>query len=121
MEIKYKVWFEKDGKVIFGSGRRELLRAVDEYNSLNAAAKHLNMSYRAAWGRIRASEERLGMKLVEPHPSGRALHLTDEARALLIMFDKLEWEMRDIAKKTSKELRLMNKVEAASPSDKHGT
>ena len=103
MEIKYKVWFEKDGKVIFGSGRRELLRAVDMYNSLNAAAKHLNMSYRAAWGRLRASEERLGMKLVEPHPSGRALHLTEEARTLLNKFDKLERKIHDLVQTIDQE------------------
>ena len=65
MEIKYKIWLEKDGKVIFGHGRVELLQAVEECHSLNAAAKKLNMSYRAAWGRLRASEERLGIKLIE--------------------------------------------------------
>ncbi len=48
MEIKFKVWYEKDGEVLFGSGRRELLNAVDQYNSLHAAAKHMKMSYRAA-------------------------------------------------------------------------
>lgn len=105
MEIKYKIWFEKDGKVIFGSGRRELLRAVDTYNSLNAAAKHLNMSYRAAWGRLKASEERLGMKLAETHSSGRALHLTEEARALLNKFDKLEREIRNVVQKLDQETK----------------
>jgi molybdate transport system regulatory protein len=115
MEIKYKVWFEKDGKVIFGSGRRELLRAVDTYNSLNAAAKHLNMSYRAAWGRLRASEERLGMKLVEPHPSGRALHLTEEARALLKMFDELDRKITDLVRMTNQKAMLTNKTEVTPP------
>ena len=100
MKIKYKVWFEKDGKVTFGSGRRELLKAIDTYNSLHAAAKHLNMSYRAAWGRIRASEARLWMKLVEPHPTGRALHLTEEARALLKRFDELDRKISDLVLKT---------------------
>jgi molybdate transport system regulatory protein len=109
MEIKYKVWFEKDGKVIFGSGRSKLLRAVDTYNSLNAAAKHLNMSYRAAWGRLRASEERLGIKLAETHPSGRALHLTEEARALLNTFDKLEREIHDLVQKIDQETKPVNK------------
>jgi molybdate transport system regulatory protein len=104
MEIKYKVWFEKSGKVVFGSGRRELLRAVDTYNSLHAAAKHLNMSYRAAWGRIRASEARLGMKLIEPHPAGRALHLTVEARALLKRFDELDRKINDLVLKTGQEM-----------------
>ena len=103
MEIKYKVWFEKNGRVIFGSGRRELLRALDTYNSLNAAAKHLNMSYRAASGRLKASEERLGIKLVETHTSGRALHLTEEARALLKKFDTLEREIRNVVQKLDQE------------------
>lgn len=115
MEIKYKVWFEKDGKVIFGSGRRELLRALDTYNSLNAAAKHLNMSYRAAWGRLRASEERLGMKLVEPHPSGRALHLTEEARALLKMFDELDRKITDLVRMTNQKAMRTNKTEVTPP------
>jgi molybdate transport system regulatory protein len=103
MEIKFKVWYEKDGEVLFGSGRRELLKAVDKYNSLNAAAKHMKMSYRAAWGRLRASEERLGLKLVESHPPHRALQLTKEARSLIKKFDKLEQEMRDHVRKISKE------------------
>jgi molybdate transport system regulatory protein len=105
MEIKYKIWFEKDGRVIFGSGRRELLRALDTYNSLNAAAKHLNMSYRAAWGRLKASEERLGMKLTETYPSGRALHLTEKARALLNKFDKLEQEIRNVVQNLDQETK----------------
>ncbi len=106
MKIKYKVWFEKDGKVIFGSGRRELLRAVDNCNSLHAAAKQLHMSYRAAWGRLRASEARLGMKLVEPHPTGRALHLTADARALLKRFDELDRKMSDLVMKTDQEMMM---------------
>jgi molybdate transport system regulatory protein len=109
MEIKYKVWFEKGGKVVFGSGRKELLRAVDTYNSLHAAAKHLNMSYRAAWGRIRASEARLGMKLIEPHPSGRALHLTIEARALLKRFDEVDRKINDLVLKTGQKIVVENK------------
>jgi molybdate transport system regulatory protein len=65
MEIKYKIWIEKNGKVVFGKGRDDILKAVDEQRSLNVAAKKLEMSYRAAWGRIKASEERMEMKLVE--------------------------------------------------------
>lgn len=64
MEIKYKIWIEKDGRVLFGHGRDDILQTIDGERSLNAAAKKLGMSYRAAWGRLRASEERLGIKLV---------------------------------------------------------
>ena len=33
MEIKYKVWIEKNGKVVFGKGRDNILKAVDEQRS----------------------------------------------------------------------------------------
>ena len=90
MKIRYKIWLENNGKTIFGKGREELLRAIDEYHSLYAAAKKLKMSYRAAWGRLKASEERLGIKLTCADGQGKALHLTPDAKALLEKFDKLE-------------------------------
>jgi len=104
MEIKFKVWYENEGKVVFGGGRRELLKAIDKYNSLHAASKHMKMSYRAAWGRLRASEERLGMKLVESHPPKRELQLTAEARLLLSKFDRLDQEIRDLLQKIGHEV-----------------
>ena len=55
MEIKYKIWIEKDGKVVFGKGRDDILSCIEDTRSLNAAAKKLKMSYRAAWGRLKAS------------------------------------------------------------------
>ncbi len=89
LEIKHKIWLEKNGRVVFGQGRDNLLKAIEECKSLNAAAKKLNMSYRAAWGRLKASEERLGIKLVE-RSSGEALRLTAEAKAFIEEFDRLE-------------------------------
>ena len=41
MKIKYKIWIEKDGKVVFGKGRDDILKAIDKHRSLNAAAKKL--------------------------------------------------------------------------------
>jgi molybdate transport system regulatory protein len=93
LKIKHKIWLESDGKVIFGHGREELLRAIDECRSLNAAAKKLGMSYRAAWGRLKASEQRLGLKLVEKDNLTGGMRLTDEARQFLDSFDRLEDEV----------------------------
>ncbi len=90
MEIKYKIWIEKDGKVLFGHGRDNILQTVDEERSLNAAAKKLGMSYRAAWGRLKASEERMGMQLVRSEEGRKSLELTERARAIIDRFEKLE-------------------------------
>jgi molybdate transport system regulatory protein len=103
MEIKYKVWLEKEGKVIFGHGREDLLRAIGECGSLNAAAKKLGMSYRAAWGRLRASEERLGIKLVDTSPNEKGMHLTPEGKMLLDHFELLEKEISTYMAKISHE------------------
>ncbi len=105
MEVKHKIWLEIEGKVIFGHGRYSLLRAIDQYKSLNAAAKQLNMSYRAAWGRLKATEERLGIKLVEMDAKGGGTRLTKEAREFLDKFDRLESETQRFLKTASRKLR----------------
>jgi molybdate transport system regulatory protein len=96
MEIKYKIWLEKNGKVIFGRGRDDILTAVDEERSLNAAAKKLEMSYRAAWGRLKASEERMGIHLVESSVREKTMQLTPQARAIIKRFEKLEKDVEKL-------------------------
>jgi len=96
MEIKHKVWIEKNGKVVFGKGRDDILKAIDEQRSLNAAAKKLEMSYRAAWGRLKASEERMGMKLVDIGVHDKSMQLTPQARAIIERFEKLEKEVENL-------------------------
>ncbi|MEN6318957.1 MAG: LysR family transcriptional regulator [Syntrophaceae bacterium] len=93
MKIRHKVWLERNGKNIFGRGREELLHAIEEHHSLYGAAKKLNMSYRAAWGRLKASEARLGVKLTSSDGQGKGLHLTPEAKDLLEKYDKLEHDV----------------------------
>ena len=96
MEIKYKIWIEKNGRVVFGKGRDDILKAIDEQRSLNAAAKKLKMSYRATWGRLRASEERMEMKLVEIGVKDKSMQLTQKARAIIDRFEKLEKDVEKL-------------------------
>ncbi|HNY49504.1 MAG TPA: LysR family transcriptional regulator [Smithella sp.] len=96
MEIKYKIWIEENGKVIFGKGRDEILKSIEEQHSLNAAAKELGMSYRAAWGRLKASEERMDKKLVATSEKEKSLQLTDQARVIIERFEKLEEDVERI-------------------------
>ena len=86
MKIQFKVWLEKNNRVLFGEGRNQLLQAIDDYGSLAQAAKKMNMSYRAAWGRLKASQDRLGFLLAEKDiEQGKkgGLRLTPEGKDLL--------------------------------------
>ena len=71
MDLKVKWWLEKDGGLVLGKGRCMLLKAIDQRGSLREAARVCGISYRAAWGKLRASEERLGEALAESQPGKR--------------------------------------------------
>ncbi len=70
-----------------------ILRAVEEHGSLLGAAKSLGMSYRAAWGKIKKTEERLGRSILEKQAGGArggGSTLTPFGRALIERFGQLE-------------------------------
>ena len=104
VEIKHKIWVENDGKTIFGPGRDILFKAIDECHSLNAAAKKLGMSYRAAWGRVKASERRLGMKLVVNETGRTGMHLTEEAKRIIRRFDQLDEKISSLLEEVNHDL-----------------
>jgi molybdate transport system regulatory protein len=89
-KLRTKMWIaDSSGNVIFGMGRVKILEAVEQYGSINAAAKSLKMSYRAVWGRIKATEDRLGRQLVvrtTGGSSGGGSVLTPYARELIASF-----------------------------------
>lgn len=117
MRIRYKVWIEREGRVLFGHGRLELLRALDRKGSLAKAAEAMGMSYRAAWGRIKASEERLGFPLVEHGPQGKRMSkLTSEGRALLDWLAGLERDLdRFLEQALERRPDCLKRVAPASP------
>ena len=107
MRIRSKVWLDRDGELGFGSGRAEILRAVEKAGSLNKAATMLGMSYRHAWSSIRSAEERLGQRLLVRHkggPRGGGADLTEYARDLLARFEALD---RDVRAYTDKRYKVL--------------
>ena len=107
MKVRTKVWLEKDGELVFGSGKARILRAVEQTGSLNAAAVELGMSYRHVWSSIRAAEERLGRPLLirsKGGPGGGGAVLTPEAKRLMERLTVLSNETRALADKRFKEL-----------------
>lgn len=107
VKIQCKIWLERDEKVLFGKGRMELLRGIREYGSLAETARHLGMSYRAAWGRLKSSENRLGHKLAEKVPAegrGQKLILTPLAEVLIDDYLELEKMIRSFIQDHQKKI-----------------
>jgi len=71
MELKFKVWLEKNGEVVVGDGKVGLLKMIDELGSIQRAAEKKGMSYRHAWGMIQKIEKHSGKKFVETQVGGR--------------------------------------------------
>jgi len=88
IQPKIKLWLEVDGEVVFGGGRVALFQAIEETGSIKQASEKLNMSYRAAWGKIKATEERLGLRLVQRQAGGRksGAELTPKGKELLQIY-----------------------------------
>ncbi len=86
--LKYKIWFEEEGKV-FGKGPYDLLSCVEKHGSLSEAAKQLNMSYTKAFNLIKSIEGRLGYELIATKVGGAkggGATLTEEAKELMNMY-----------------------------------
>ncbi|MFH0771989.1 MAG: LysR family transcriptional regulator [Candidatus Omnitrophota bacterium] len=96
MQVKSKIWFEKDGELVFGIGKSLILKAIGETGSINKAAKKMEMSYRHAWSYVRSAERRLGKPLlikVKGGKEGGGAVLTDYAKDLVEKFEKLEQDV----------------------------
>lgn len=101
MKIRTKVWIDDDhGNVIFGNGRLRILEAIDRLGSMNKAAKELNMSYRALWGRIKSTEERIGAKILVTKLGGgknRGSALTTTGKRLVKSYKRLKDQIVKVA------------------------
>jgi molybdate transport system regulatory protein len=92
MNIDGRFWLTKDGQSFLGSGRVELLEKIDAAGSINAAAKEMKMSYKAAWDRINAMNALADFPLIEKTTGGKGgggTKLTPYAKELIATFRRL--------------------------------
>jgi molybdate transport system regulatory protein len=93
LNIRSKIWIEDDnGNAVFGLGRVKILETIQRTGSIQAAAKELKMSYRAVWGKLKATEERLGEPLLVRNiggTSGGGSQLTPFAEMFIETFRRL--------------------------------
>lgn len=76
---------ESENQSTFGPGIALLLQGIVELKSLNKAAKRMGMAYSKAWTSIRATEEHLGIVLIERRGQHGSV-LTAEGERLLDYF-----------------------------------
>jgi molybdate transport system regulatory protein len=108
MKIHAKLWLETDnGQLLLGEGRLKIFKAIDRTGSLSAAARDLGMSYRAVWGKVRATEERLGIKLIDTAAGGHkrgGSQLTAKGRRFIEIFEQFDLQARSAVDTVAKDL-----------------
>lgn len=75
----------------FGPGVAELLRRVEQYHSLRAAAMSMEMAYSKAWTVVHNAEDRLGIPILDVKIGGRnggGATLTEDGRRLLEAYER---------------------------------
>ncbi|MDR3053403.1 MAG: LysR family transcriptional regulator [Coriobacteriales bacterium] len=75
----------------FGKGIATLLRGIETYGSLNAAAKKIHMAYSKAWRITKETEAGFGFDLIK-RDGARGSTLTAEGKKLLETYELLEGE-----------------------------
>ena len=87
-----KQWIvDEDNNIIIGEGRSEILELVEQTGSLNQVAKLLKMSYKAVWGKVKATEKAMNAKILD-RDRKMGSHLTKEGKELLTKYNRLKKE-----------------------------
>lgn len=92
MTLDGRFWLKKDDKNFLGTGRIELLKRIDTTGSMNAAAKEMKMSYKAAWERVNSMNELADKPLIDRQTGGKGgggTKLTAYAREMIATYERL--------------------------------
>lgn len=90
LKLKSKQWIvDENDNIIMGEGRRKIFENIEKTGSINQTSKVMKMSYKAAWAKIKASENHLNTRLVD---SDRKMgsSLTQEGKMLLKQYQLLK-------------------------------
>ncbi|WP_456329444.1 winged helix-turn-helix domain-containing protein [Archaeoglobus sp.] len=100
MDIKFRLWIEKEEKHVAGKGGVAILKAIDEEGSISGASKKLGMSYRYVWGYIKKMEEAVG-KVVESEKGGSGggrTVLTEKGKEIVRLYEFYENLVKKLGK-----------------------
>lgn len=91
--IRARFWITGNNSGYVGIGRIELLEKIDEFGSMNKAAKSMGMSYKKAWGLIQELNSMYDEPLVVKEVGGKSgggSVVTERGRKLISDFKNIE-------------------------------
>jgi molybdate transport system regulatory protein len=91
MQPQLRVSVLEDGRLMFGDAEMRLLDAISREGTLSEGAAVLGLSYRVAWGKLKAMESTLGARLIESTVGGSgggSSRLTPAAEALVSRYSR---------------------------------
>lgn len=110
MKIKTKIWIENaDGELLFGKGKTEVLKLINETGSIKQASKVLGMNYKKCWSHLKILEENFKDELfVKKQGRGEDAGTMVKPKAFELMsaYEELEKDIEEFANKRFKELFL---------------
>lgn len=71
MQVKGRLWVEKNGQTFMSWGRAVLLERIDQTGSVSAAAKSMKMSFSHAWKLVESMNSLADESLVVKRTGGK--------------------------------------------------
>lgn len=93
----------EEDSAVFGSGVAQLCRGVEQWGSLNKAAKEMSMAYSKAWRIMKHTEASFGIQILERN-GAHGSALTAEGALLLHTYDELQKRIISYAEKQLDEI-----------------
>lgn len=100
MQIKVKTWIEDEKQnLVFGGGKTQILKYIDDTGSILAASKLLGMNYKKAWSHIKILQEYIEDELVivQKGRNNGGTTLTPKAKEIIANYETLQDEINAYA------------------------
>ncbi len=108
LQVKTKTWIaNKDGEILFGKGKTELLECIDKTGSILKAAGMMGINYKKAWVHLDTLQTNAGEQLVikrQGRSENSGTRLTERAKELMKNYEILQKDIENYANKRFKEL-----------------
>jgi len=91
-DIDGNIWIKKENRNFIGKGRIELLKNIQVYGSISKAAKHMKMSYKAAWDSVDIMNKLANKPLVTKVTGGKGgggTVITSHAKELITAYEEI--------------------------------